>query len=104
MVEPTRHYVLAFLRRYPRVPARTAANTNASSYIVSTHTAMCGLAATIRRDASIPSRPGRFEVHHDDICLHGVRRGDSADPIFSLGDHVPAVLADSWRSGAFSSP
>jgi hypothetical protein len=42
------------------VPARTAANTNASSYIVSTHTAMCGLAATIRRDASIPSRPGRL--------------------------------------------
>ena len=38
---------------------RIAAKTDASSsYMVSTSTAMCGLAATIRRVASMPSRPG----------------------------------------------
>ena len=47
------------LSRYPRAPARTAANTvSSSSCIVSTSTATCGAASTMRRVASTPSMPG----------------------------------------------
>src|SRR5215203_2380299 len=58
---PSTSSLSSSFRTYPLAPARMAVKTVASSSnMVTTRTRICGFAASTRRVASIPPRPGLF--------------------------------------------